>query len=284
MTRTIKPTRNDRVTQRLRLLGWALVAALLVTPAVAMRFTAEVQWTTSDFVFAGVILIGAGVVAELAVRASSDWSYRIGAGLAVLASVLLVWINGAVGIIGSEDNPANLLYLAVIAAVFIGAVATRFRAEGLARVMICAAVLQVLIGAVAVMQQWMTVGGLIASNMLAVKALQPVAGLVSNWRSLAIAAEAAKRLEKVLAEPVEQPVQEVELPQPQGLLGLGHLFSLPGLGIAAVMAAVAARRRRARPWMAFAAGLAACSIGFAVAQIVACRSLMYCGALPGKIG
>lgn len=154
MTRTIKPTRNDRVTQRLRLLGWALVAALLVTPAVAMRFTAEVQWTTSDFVFAGVILIGAGVVAELAVRASSDWSYRIGAGLAVLASVLLVWINGAVGIIGSEDNPANLLYLAVIAAVFIGAVATRFRAEGLARVMICAAVLQVLIGAVAVMRGW----------------------------------------------------------------------------------------------------------------------------------
>lgn len=154
MTRTIKPTRNDRVTQRLRLLGWTLVAALLVTPAVAMRFTDEVQWTTSDFVFAGVILTGAGVVAELAVRASSDWSYRIGAGLAVLASVLLVWINGAVGIIGSEDNPANLLYLAVIAAVFIGAVATRFRADGLARVMICSALLQMLIGAVAVMRGW----------------------------------------------------------------------------------------------------------------------------------
>jgi hypothetical protein len=154
MTRTIKPTRNDRLTQRLRLLGWTLVAALLITPAVAMRFTDEVQWTTSDFVFAGFILIGAGVVAELAVRASRDWSYRIGAGLAVLASVLLIWINGAVGIIGSEDNPANLLYLAVIAAVFIGAVATRFRANGLARVMICSAGLQVLIGAVAVGRGW----------------------------------------------------------------------------------------------------------------------------------
>lgn len=154
MTRTIKPTRNDRVTQRLRLLGWTLVVALLVTPAVAMRFTEEVQWSTSDFVFAGVILIGAGVVAELAVRASSDWSYRIGAGLAVLASVLLVWINGAVGIIGSEDNPANLLYLAVIAAVFIGAVATRFRADGLARVMICSAMLQMLIGGLAVVRGW----------------------------------------------------------------------------------------------------------------------------------
>jgi len=77
---------------------------------------------------------------------------------------------------------------------------------------------------------------------------------------------------------------QASLPQPQGLLGLGHLFSLPGLGIAAVMAAVTARWRRARPWMAFAAGLVACSIGFVVAQIVACRSLMYCGALSGQIG
>ncbi len=77
---------------------------------------------------------------------------------------------------------------------------------------------------------------------------------------------------------------QASLPQPQGLLGLGHLFSLPGLGIAAVMAAVTARRRRARLWMAFAAGLVACSIGFAVAQIVACRALMYCGALSGQMG
>lgn len=77
---------------------------------------------------------------------------------------------------------------------------------------------------------------------------------------------------------------QASLSQPEGLLGLGHLFSLPGLGIAAAMAAVIAHRRRVRAWMAFAAGLAACSIGFAVAQIVACRSLMYCGALSGQIG
>lgn len=150
----IVPTRRDRLTQTLRLLGWATVAGLLITPAVAMRFTDEVQWTTSDFVFAGVILIGAGVIAELAVRASADWSYRIGACLAVLASVLLLWINGAVGIIGSEDHPANLLYLAVIAAAFVGAVATRFRANGLSLVMVCAAALQAVIGVLAVLRGW----------------------------------------------------------------------------------------------------------------------------------
>ena len=146
--------RNDRLTRTLRVIGWTLVAGLLITPAVAMRFTNQVQWTVSDFVFAGVILIGAGVIAELAVRASRDWSYRIGAGLAVLASVLLLWINGAVGIIGSENNSANLLYLAVIAAAVVGAVASRFRASGLCVTMVGAAALQLLIGAIAVSRRW----------------------------------------------------------------------------------------------------------------------------------
>jgi len=154
MTNDITRNRNSRLTQTLRNIGWTLVAGLPVTPAVAMRFTDEVQWTFSDFVFAGVILIGAGVITELAVLASADWSYRIGTGLAVLASVLLLWINAAVGIIGSEDNPANLLYLAVIAAAFVGAVAARFRAGGLSLAMVSAAALQVTIGALAVLRGW----------------------------------------------------------------------------------------------------------------------------------
>ncbi len=148
------PRGSDRLTNILRVIGWTLVAGLLITPAIAMRFSDEVQWTTSDFVFAGVVLIGAGVIAELAVRASGDWSYRIGAGLAVLASVLLIWVNGAVGIIGSENEPANLLYLAVIAAAFVGAVAARFRAGGLSLAMTCAAALHAAIGVLAVLRGW----------------------------------------------------------------------------------------------------------------------------------
>lgn len=154
MTNDIDATRNSRLTRTLRVIGWTLVAVLLMTPAVAMRFTTEVQWTASDFVFAGVLLIGAGIVTELAVWASGDWSYRIGAGLAVLASLLLLWINAAVGIIGSEDHPANLLYLAVIAVAFLGAAASRFRAGGLSRSILCAAALQIAIGVLAVVRGW----------------------------------------------------------------------------------------------------------------------------------
>jgi ATP-binding cassette subfamily C protein LapB len=81
-------------------------------------------------------------------------------------------------------------------------------------------VIIVTVGAISVMEQWMTVGGLVASNMLALKALQPVAGLVSSWRSLAAAKEAAKRLEKVLGEPVEKPPSGMTLPQPLGRVTL----------------------------------------------------------------
>ena len=154
MTNHIAPTHNDRLTATLRLIGWTLVAGALVKPAVWMRFTDEVHWTTSDFIFAAVVLIGAGAIAELAVRASADWSYRFGAGLAVMASVLLLWFTGAVGIIGSEDHPANLLYLGVILAAFIGAVACRFRAGGLSVAMASAASLQVVIGVLALLRGW----------------------------------------------------------------------------------------------------------------------------------
>ncbi|WP_369797872.1 hypothetical protein, partial [Caulobacter sp. CCH5-E12] len=94
MTNPIASTKNDRLTSALRLIGWTVVGGLLIAPAIAMRFTDQVQWTISDFVFAGIVLIGAGGIAELAVRASGAWSYRFGAGLAVLASALLLWFNG----------------------------------------------------------------------------------------------------------------------------------------------------------------------------------------------
>lgn len=154
MTHDIAPTHNDRLTSTLRLIGWTLVVGLLITPAIAMRFTEEVHWTASDFIFAGGVLIGSGAIAELAVRASGTWSYRIGAGLAVLASMPLLWINGAVGIIGSENNPANMLYLGVILAALVGAVASQFRARGLSLSMGSAAVIQATIGVVAVLRGW----------------------------------------------------------------------------------------------------------------------------------
>ena len=154
MTNEIPPIINDRLTTSLRLIGWTMVAGVLIAPAIAMQFTDEVNWTISDFIFAGVVLGSAGGFVELAVRASGSWTYRLGAGFAVLASMLLIWINAAVGIIGSEDHPANLLYLGLILIALVGAVASRFRAGGLCWTMASAAVLQGVIGALATFLGW----------------------------------------------------------------------------------------------------------------------------------
>ncbi|MFC4654931.1 hypothetical protein ACFO3I_07890 [Rheinheimera marina] len=77
---------------------------------------------------------------------------------------------------------------------------------------------------------------------------------------------------------------QVSLPRPDGLLGLGHLFSLSGLGIAAVAAALIARRKQMGPWAAFLTGLLACCAGFASAQWLVCRTMQYCGVLSGPLG
>ena len=47
-------------------------------------------------------------------------TYRRAFFVGFLGVFLLFWVNGAVGIIGSEDNPANLLYGGVVLTGFVG--------------------------------------------------------------------------------------------------------------------------------------------------------------------
>ncbi len=140
--------------RRWRVAGWSLVALLLLLPAIAMQFTSEVNWTMGDFVFAGVLLGGTGLVMELVFRLSPDRCYRAGVVVAALTALLLVWINGAVGIIGNADNPANLLYFAVLVAAVAGSIAAGFRAGGMARAMLVAAALQAVIMVAAPLFSW----------------------------------------------------------------------------------------------------------------------------------
>lgn len=135
---------SDTTTRTLRIGGWTLAACLLVLPAVAMQFTSEVNWTAADFIFAGVMFSIVGGVFELAARASRNLAYRLAAVLAVACAFLQIWINLAVGIIGSEDNSANWTYFAVVFAAISGAIVALGEARMLARTMWAAAALQVL--------------------------------------------------------------------------------------------------------------------------------------------
>lgn len=125
-----------------RLIGWAVPVVLLTIP-----FIANWPWSAADFIVAGAMFTLVGGAFELAVRASGNLAYRSGAAITLATAFLLVWINLAVGIIGSEDNPLNLMFFGVIAAALIGSIVARFDAGGMARAMTIAAILQALIGA-----------------------------------------------------------------------------------------------------------------------------------------
>jgi len=75
-------------------------------------------------------------------------AYRIGVAVALFAAALQVWMNLAVGIVGSEDNPVNLGFYLVVVTAGACAFTARFRAEGMARAMLAVAGVQALLAAV----------------------------------------------------------------------------------------------------------------------------------------
>lgn len=77
---------------------WLAIAAILLLPLLAMRFTREVNWTASDFLAAAVLLGSAGAIFELAARLIPArvprWLFAAG----LVGLVAMVWADGAVGI------------------------------------------------------------------------------------------------------------------------------------------------------------------------------------------
>ncbi|MFK0298817.1 hypothetical protein ACIQTU_06320 [Brevundimonas sp. NPDC090276] len=81
-----------------RLAMWGLIVALLLLPLIAMQFTHEVAWDAADFAFAGLLLVGAGLIFELAAWRTRKLAWRLGIGGALIFAVLLIWADAAVGV------------------------------------------------------------------------------------------------------------------------------------------------------------------------------------------
>lgn len=134
--------------------GWGAACVLFLLPVIGELVTDEMNWGAEDFIIFGAMLAAAGGAFELAVRMSASTAYRVGVGVALATSFILVWMNLAVGIIGSEDNPANLMYAGVLAIGIVGALIGRFRPHGMARALVATAIAQALVGLIALVAGW----------------------------------------------------------------------------------------------------------------------------------
>ena len=119
----------------------AAVALALALIAVAMVVPSSDGSPADGMALAVSALMIVGVVGVLASNGPSK-TYRLAVGLALLATLILFWAVGAVGLLGPEDgrNTADLIYLGVPAVGVIGAIIARCRPRGMARAMFATAV------------------------------------------------------------------------------------------------------------------------------------------------
>jgi hypothetical protein len=123
--------------------------ALLLIPLAGNMFVDGWVWNAGSFVFAWAMMVGVGLAYRFVTRKAGSVAYRLATGIALMAGFMIVWGNLAVGFIGSEDNPANLLYGTALAVAAIGAVLARFEASGMSRAMFATALAVFLVPVVA---------------------------------------------------------------------------------------------------------------------------------------
>lgn len=90
------------ITKNKRFIGILLVIViLLLIPFIAMQFSGEVNWSPFDFVVAAILLFGAGIMCEIALRKLKNNKYRVAACTIILVLLLIFWAELAVGIFGT---------------------------------------------------------------------------------------------------------------------------------------------------------------------------------------
>lgn len=131
-----------------RFIVWAIVIAFIVLIFLAIRFTdfgqVEVQWNEA-VAYSAILIIAGGFYELWQWLKTRNSAYRFAFGVGLAGLLLLGWVSGAVGIIGSENNPVNLMYWGVPTALLIGSLISRFRPYGMARALFAAAFVQFLV-------------------------------------------------------------------------------------------------------------------------------------------
>lgn len=110
-------------------------AVLLAIPFTGMQFSNEINWSVSDFIISGIMIFSTGLAYVLFTRKHADLIYKAACALSLFSSLLMVWSNLAVGLIGHESTPINLLYFGVLGLGIIGTFIAGFKPYAMARVL-----------------------------------------------------------------------------------------------------------------------------------------------------
>lgn len=78
-----------------------IVIAILMIPLIAMQLTNEVNWSLFDFIVAGTLLFITVSLIELVLWKVRSKPSRIILSITILAGLLLIWVELAVGIFGT---------------------------------------------------------------------------------------------------------------------------------------------------------------------------------------
>lgn len=144
-----KTMKMPNSTLRIVIIVGFVAAFILLLPLLAMQITDEMVWSLFDFAAAWILLFGAGLTYKLIARKTKNKAYRTAVGIAVSTALLIVWANLAVGIIGTEDNPANWMFVGVLAVGIIGAIIARFQPYGMSLALFATALAHALVVVIA---------------------------------------------------------------------------------------------------------------------------------------
>ena len=121
----------------------------LLIPFTASFLSEEMDWSPFDYILVWIMLFLTGSAYSFVTRNSKDAVYRIAVGLAVVSGLMLTWVNLAVGLIGSEDNPINLSYFFILALGILASFMMRFRAVYMTMILVSMAFGMVIVALVA---------------------------------------------------------------------------------------------------------------------------------------
>jgi hypothetical protein len=92
-------TKMSRTASRSAVRVALATALVLLLPLVAMQITDEVDWGLADFVLAGALLAGTGLLLELAVRKPGTIAYQVAAAAIGVAAIVFGEADDAPGLV-----------------------------------------------------------------------------------------------------------------------------------------------------------------------------------------